>query len=212
MLVSCGQFAEIPPRATRARKLLQLHRQRSPFHPLWCRTYRSTIPTILPSVGPQRCSSISRDRGPPPETWHQRQILRHSSPLRGLTPTKQRRRRDRTRRRRDADLKRPARRQWRDISWRRLFRWCCGRLVRRRRSASQRGWGSDPGRLQDRFCGDRRWLARRRRDASSDPGRLQDRLCGDRRRLVRRRGAFQRVRGSDHGGLRGQRCGGWISR
>jgi hypothetical protein len=47
-------------------------------------TYRSTIPTILP-VGPQRCSSISRDRGPPPEPWHQRQILRHSSSFYGAS-------------------------------------------------------------------------------------------------------------------------------
>ena len=173
MLGSCGQIAEIPPRATRARKLSQLHRQRSPFHPLWCRTYRSTIPTIVPSVSPQRCSSTSRDRGPHPETWHQRQILRHSSSLRGLTPTKQRRRRDRTRRRRNADLKRPAWRQWRDTSWR-LLRWCRGLLVRRRRSASQRGWGSDRGGLQGRLCGGQiaqwRRLLRRRRDAFQRTG------------------------------------------
>jgi Major Facilitator Superfamily len=142
------------------------------------------------------------------EQFHQSRLVENAIPSNtsyGLTPTKQRR--DRTRRRRNADLKRPAWRQWRDTSWRRLLRWCRGRLVRRRRDASSHRGGlqvrlcsgrrrlagrrrdasSDRGRLQDRLCGGRQRLAGRRRDASSDRVGLQDRLCGDRRRLVRRR-------------------------
>jgi hypothetical protein len=41
--------SEIPPRATKGRKLSQLHRQRSPFYPPTGRT-RSTVPTIFATI------------------------------------------------------------------------------------------------------------------------------------------------------------------